>query len=136
MILDYFGDLNWLAVVVSALAYMVLGYIWYSNALFGKQYRAALGVTGEGTPEPMMIVVNLIGWLVAAVGLGLVAKGIGASTAADGIMLGLVAWFCFVATNRIVAMAYERSGGALARVNGPYNALGFAVMGLILAVWN
>ncbi|MGA7097686.1 MAG: DUF1761 domain-containing protein [Acidimicrobiia bacterium] len=136
MILDYFGDLNWLAVLVAALAYFVLGAIWYSNPLFGRQYRAALGVTGEaGTPDPMMFVVNLVGWFVAATVLGLIAKGIGASTFLDGVVLGLVAWVGFVVTNRVVAIYYEGSGWAIARVNGPYNLLGYVVMGVILAVW-
>ncbi len=135
MIFDYLSELNWLAVLVAALAYFVLGAIWYSNPLFGKQYRAALGVTEQGTPEPMMFVVNLVGWFVAATVLGLIAKAIGVSTVIDGIVLGLVAWVGFVVTNRVVAIYYEGSGWALARVNGPYNLLGYVVMGVILAVW-
>ena len=135
MLFDSFADLNWLAVVVAAVAFFALGAIWYSNALFGKQYRAAIGQE-EGTPmNSTALVVNGIGWFIAALALGLIAKAIGASTVADGLVLGLVASFGFIGTNRIVGQFYEGRNTALMRVNAPYNLLGFMLMGVILAVW-
>jgi hypothetical protein len=135
MLFDFFADLNWLAVIVAGLAYFVLGAVWYSDALMGKQYRAAIGQE-EGSPVNVpAIVVNLVGWLVAAVALALIAKAAGADDFLDGIVLGLVAWVGFIATNRTVGNYYEGSGWAPARINGPYNALGYMVMGVILALW-
>lgn len=137
MIFDAFGELNWLAVVVAALAYFVLGAIWYSNALMGKQYRAAIGQDSEGPAkmEPAALFTNAVGWFIAAVALGLISKSIGADSFGDGLTLGLVVWAGFIATNRIVAAAYEGPNRALMMVNGPYNLLGFLTMGVILAIW-
>jgi hypothetical protein len=135
MLFDFFADLNWLAVIVATLAYFVLGAIWYSNALFGSQYRAAIGQE-EGTPVNVTaLVVNLVGWFVAAVALALIAEAAGADDFVDGIVLGLVAWVGFIVTNRTVGNIYEGKGWDLARINGPYNALGYMVMGVILALW-
>ena len=135
MILDAFENLNWLAVVLAGLAYFVLGAVWYSNILFGKQYRAALGVTeGGGTPQAGPLIVNLIGWLVAALAMGLLATVIGADGFAEGAMLGIVVWLGFVFTHQIVNDVYQGSSMALAKINGPYNLLGFVIMGVILAV--
>lgn len=39
---DRLGDLDYLAVVVGAVVFMVVGYIWY-GPLFGKQWSAASG---------------------------------------------------------------------------------------------
>ena len=39
---DRLGDLDYLAVVVGAIVFMVVGYIWY-GPLFGKQWSAASG---------------------------------------------------------------------------------------------
>ncbi len=135
MIFDAFSELNWLAVVVAALAYFVLGAIWYSNALFGKQYRAAIGVAPDasGQPVPTALFTNLVGWFVTAIALGLISNSIGADSFGDGLALGLVVWAGFIATNRIVAAAYEGPNRALMMVNGPYNLLGFLIMGVILA---
>lgn len=135
MVLEAFGDLNWLAVILAGLAYFVLGAVWYSNLLFGKQYRAALGVTEEAsTPPAGPLIVNLIGWLVAALGMGLLATALGAEGFAEGAALGIVVWFGFVFTNQVVNDVYQGNKMDLAKINGPYNLLGFVIMGVILAV--
>ncbi len=138
MLFEFFDDLNWLAVIVATLAYFALGSVWYTDALFGKQWRAATGrEMGEGgRPEPAAIVVNLIGWFVVALALALIARGIGAETFVDGLVLGLVASIGFVGTNRIVTGMYEGRNAALMRINAPYTILGYVVMGVILAMWN
>ena len=47
---DRLGDLDYLAVVVGAVVFMVVGYVWY-GPLFGKQWSAASGQPMEsGTP--------------------------------------------------------------------------------------
>lgn len=135
MVLEAFENLNWLAVILAGLAYFVLGALWYSNLLFGKQYRAALGVTeGTATPPAGPLIVNLIGWLVAALAMGLIAGSIGADGVADGAVLGIVVWLGFVFTNQVVNDVYQGNKTDLAKINGPYNLLGFVAMGVILAV--
>jgi hypothetical protein len=80
------------------------------------------------------LIVNLIGWLVAALAMGLIAGSIGADSFADGAMLGIVVWLGFVFTNQIVNDVYQGNKADPARINGPYNLLGFVSMGVILAV--
>ena len=36
MSFDALGDLNWLAVIVAAIAYFALGAIWFAPPVFGK----------------------------------------------------------------------------------------------------
>ena len=45
MTFDVLGDLNWLAVLVAALAYFAIGALWYAPPLFGKAWMAAGGMT-------------------------------------------------------------------------------------------
>lgn len=135
MILEAFSDLNWMAVILAGLAYFVLGALWYSNLLFGRQYRAAIGAGEEAASPPAIpLIVNLIGWLVAALAMGLIAVSIGADTWADGAMLGVVTWVGFVLTNQVVNDFYQGINAELAKINGPYNLLGFVIMGVIVSV--
>lgn len=137
MLFDAFGDLNWLAVLVAGLAYFVIGALWYTDALMGRQYRAALGLDPEAkaTPEVTPLVVNFVGWLVSAVVLGLITVAVGADSFADGLVLGLVVAIGLVVTQMLVTTGYEGRGNALFKVNAPYVIVGYAVMGVILAVW-
>jgi hypothetical protein len=135
MLFDAFDDLNWLAVIVSALAFWVLGAVYYSDALFGKQWKAAAGVE-EMNPNATQIVGNLITWLISAIALGLIAKSIGADNVGDGLVLGLVAAFGFIGMNRLTEALYtDFANRALIKVNAPYNLAGYLIMGVILATW-
>ncbi len=137
MLTDAFGDLNWVAVIVAGLAYFVLGAVWYTNALFGRQYRTALGVDPavQAQPDPMLLVTNFVGWMVAAVAMGLIAVSVGADSVLDGIVLGLVVSVGLILTQLVVNATYEGRGTAILKVNAPYMILGYVVMGAILAAW-
>ncbi len=137
MLFDAFSELNWLAVVVAALVYFALGALWYSNLLMGKQYRTALGIDSEasGQPDPQLLGINLVGWLLSAVVLGLLAVQIGADSFADGLVLGLAVGIGLVGAHAWVTTAYAGRGYALLKVTGPYMLIGYAVMGVILALW-
>lgn len=135
MILDAFENLNWLAVILAGLAYFVLGAVWYSDLLFGRQYRAAIGAGEEtASPQAVALTVNLVGWLIAALAMGLIAESIGADGFADGAMLGIVVWIGFLVTNHVVNDFYQGMNAELTKITGPYNLLGFVIMGVILAV--
>ena len=49
MSFDILSDLNWLAVLVAALAYFAIGAVWYAPFLFGNAWAAAGGLP---TPDP------------------------------------------------------------------------------------
>ncbi len=44
MSFDVLSDLNWLAVIVAALAYFAIGALWYAPPVFGKAWMAAGGM--------------------------------------------------------------------------------------------
>ena len=63
MSFDTMTDLNWLAVIVAALAYFAIGAVWYAPPAFGRAWMAAGGMTvepGDG-PGAAIFAVPLIG---------------------------------------------------------------------------
>jgi len=139
VIFDLFDDLNWAAVIVAAVAYFALGWLWYSNALFGRQYRAAIGKEeASDVVDVGAIVANLAGWFIAAVALALVSAAVGADSVLDGLVLGLVVSFGFIGTNRIVAnlAGWFIAAVALALVSaavGADSVLDGLVLGLVVS---
>jgi len=132
-----FADLNWLAVLVAGLAYFVLGALWYTDALMGRQYRAALGLdpNAKAQPDPAPLVINLVAWLISALALALMMAASGASGVGDGILFGLAVGVGMVVTQMFVTTTYENRGNALFKVNAPYVVIGYILMGIILATW-
>ena len=44
-------SVNWLAVIGAAVASMVVGYLWYSDYLFGKMWRKSSGMKAMSPKE-------------------------------------------------------------------------------------
>lgn len=60
-------DLNILSLVLSTLIPMIMGMIWYSDALFGKPWKAAIGMTDEKAKSGNMPLMMGLGVLTAAI---------------------------------------------------------------------
>src|SRR3990170_4022155 len=77
MSFELLGDLDWLAVVIAAAAYFVLGAIWYARPVLGKAWMDAGGmqIPAEGQrPGPAAIfAVPAAGSLLSAIALGMIA---------------------------------------------------------------
>ena len=136
-----FGGLNYLAIVVGVVFNMVLGALWYSPILLGKPWMAATGITMEGIEEAgkgeqykgyaIAVVVSIVLVLV----LALLTHGLGIDEPLDGLVLGLVAGVGLVAASQAPNYSFEGRSLRLFLINLGYSVVGFAVIGVLLAVW-
>lgn len=127
-------EVNYLAVVIAAVASFLLGGLWYSSALFGKAWQRESGVTDEQLKNGNMakifglsLVLSLIAAWVFALFLGPrppVALGLGA---------GFSAGLCWVAASFGMNYLFERRSLKLFFINGGYHTLQFTIIGLVLA---
>ncbi len=67
--------------------------------------------------------------------LATIARGIGASTVCEGLVLGLLTGFAFVALHAMVKAIYEGRGRWIVRANGGIGIIGHAVMAVIVTTW-
>jgi hypothetical protein len=128
--------INWWAVIVAAIVKFVIGGIWYMP-LFGKQYRALMGVP-EGSDMSGLgpaLAVQLVGDLVMSYILArfIIHYGTGFGL---GILIGFMAWLGFVAAVTIPQRFYERRPWELWAINNAYLLIGMVVMGAILGWWH
>ena len=91
-------EVNWVAVIVAALAYMAIGFAWYSDALFGKVYRKEMGVS-ESSMKPgsdFMVKMMVLGTLSAIFMAYILTHNIvfsGSYLGTSGVVLGLSTGF-------------------------------------------
>ena len=125
--------IDWVAVVVAAVAAYGVGAIWYSPLLFTKAWIRESGVDVErakNSSMPLMMgssfVLVLLATLVFAFFLG---PGIGWQ---NGTLYGFSAGLFWVTGYLGVNYLFEGRSFKLFLINGGYNVASFTVMGAIL----
>jgi len=133
---DY-SAVNWLAVILAAVANVVIGTVWYLPQVFGKQWAALTGRELNTSPNPMLYVIAILGALITAYVLALVFAVVmtarGPVSFIDGIVIGLIASIGFQVTSQAVGGAFEGRSWTLFAINAGNSLVSFAVMGAILA---
>lgn len=128
---------NYAAVVVSAVAYWLLGALWY-GFLFGNQYLALEHFTDEqlksASPVLPYIITFVLNLLIAFV-LAQLCAWRNANTAAKGASLGILLWIGFVGPITYTTYMYEMRPVQLFAINQFYSLVGLCLMGLILGAW-
>ncbi|HSL26402.1 MAG TPA: DUF1761 domain-containing protein [Acidimicrobiia bacterium] len=137
MILDYFGDLNWLAILVAAIAWFVFSAIWYSVPPLSSAWQRAAKVTpADGPPLVMLLIPTFIGYFVTTVVIALLAKAIQATDFADGLALGVVLGLGFGVIGALVSQLYERKGGSYWLINGINAIISYSIAAVIVTIWD
>jgi hypothetical protein len=135
---DSFANINWLAVLVAAIAFFLVGAVWYSF-LFRDAWIKASGVNvndpnakkGVGA----MFLSSFVLVVITVVGLALFTARVGSGGWMTGLKVGLVAGVCFCATSISNSYLYEKRPLSLHFINGLYNVVGCVIAGIIIAVW-
>jgi hypothetical protein len=130
-----FSQINWLAVVVAALAAFPLGALWY-GPLFRKPWMAASGTTQQAAENVNMAKVYGTAFLLNLVIATSLALFIGAQAGwSFGLFAGFMAGLTYVAMALGVIYLFEGRSLTLWAINGGYQVVVFSVMGVILGVW-
>jgi len=139
----HFLGVNLFAVLVSAVATMVLGFLWYSPVLFANPWMKLMGLDPNDKAKIAEMqksagpsyFMSLIASLLAAFVLGKLIAVAGFSTAIDGLKIGLVVWLGFVTTVQFTNALFSRQPFRLYMINTGYQFVCYAVMGAILGAW-
>jgi hypothetical protein len=128
---------NYLAVLVAAVANYVIATIWY-GAIFSKLWKKLTGIT-DMKPAPMNIILVFIGSLVLSYVLyhSIVfgeayynMKGIG-----GGIMGAFFGWLGYIAPVTLSTKLYEKKPWGLWLLDNAFWLISLLVMGIILSLW-
>ena len=136
MIFDYFGDLNWLAVLVAALAWFAFSAIWYSIPPLSNAWQRAAKVTpGDGPPLAMVLIPTFIGYFVTSIVIALVAASLDGAEFLDGLALGVAFGIGFGVVGAVVSQMYEQKGASYWLINGLNAVIAYSIVAVIVTVW-
>jgi len=140
----HLANINWLAVLVAAVAAWILGAVWYGT--LSKAWIAAQGKTMEMVKQeqaekvgrvsallPFLLV--FIGNLIMALMLYGIMTHVGPFTIRSGMISGALIWFGFVATTITVNYAFQGRKPMLAVIDGGYWLAVLLLTGAILGAF-
>lgn len=128
---------NYAAVFVSALAYWILGALWYA-VLFSKPWMELEQMSAEKAksmnPVLPYIITFVLNLLIAFV-LAQICSWRNANTVARGAAVGILLWIGFVGPVTYTTYMYEMRPMELFAINEFYSLVGLCLMGAILGAW-
>lgn len=135
------ANINVLAILVAAVLTFVLGMVWYSPALFARQWMAAQGYTPEKLEEmkrkgmTRAYAASVLCNFVTAYVVALLASYTSATTFAQGLWLGFLSWLGFAATIGLTANLFSGKPLAAWVIDAGYQLAYLVLMGVLLSVW-
>lgn len=136
-----FDYLNWLAILVAAVAYFALGALWYSKILFAKRWIADLkiDVNNPDAKKGMgaMFGGSFVLMFIQSMAIAMLAERIGIRGDGwmSGLKLGAVTGCCLCAATVGVNYLYEKKPISLFLINGGYAIAGNIIAAIVICSW-
>lgn len=134
------SEINWLAVLVAAIAYFMLGAIWYSKALFAPKWAALVGIDMNNPNKSKGLAKMMVGSFVliaiACIGIAMLVYRIDQpAIVSSGLKLGAITGICFATTAVSISFIYESRPTALYFIDCGYHLVGHLAAAVILVLW-
>ena len=136
---EIFSQINWLAVLVAAIAYFMLGAIWYSKALFASKWAALVGLDMSNPDKKKgmgkMMAGTFVLIIVTCIVLALFVQRLDLSVISSALKLGLITGIGFATTAVSISFIYESRPTALYFIDCGYHLAGHLLAAIILVLW-
>ncbi len=133
----FYLSVNYVAVLIAALASMVTGFVWYSPVLFGKPWMKYAKIDEKKLKKtknslPKTYGISFLATLVTAYALAILLNATLVMDVGEGLMVSGVIWLGFVTTTMLTSVLFAEMPWGLFLINSGYQLVSFLVMGAIL----
>lgn len=129
-------NVNYLAVLVAAIAYMAIGFFWYGPVL-GNLWMKEVGLKKETMKKPKatFFLIPFGGALIMSFVLANFIGLVNAMTPAAGMIIGGWTGIGFSATALLATFHFEGRSRELFLIDAGYHLVSLVIMGALLAGW-
>lgn len=125
------------AVLLSALLAFLLGWLWYSDKVFGPAWEEATGrkrvdEQGEGLAQ---LAVNILGWIVAAFAYALFASNAVFTGLQDYMYLSIILWGAFFLPPKAMAIVNGGFSTKLIWIDGLYFLFSYLIFAFVFTLF-
>jgi hypothetical protein len=140
---DAFTGVNPMAVAVSAVATMVIGFLWYSPLLFAGPWMRLMGHDPKDKAKlaemqksaGKLYAMTFVATIVSAIVLAKIIDLTSVNTVFYGMKVGFAVWLGLVATVQLTGALFGKQPTKLFLINTGYQLACYLTMGAILAKW-
>ncbi len=117
------AHVHWIGVLVASVVAMVIGFTWYSPALFAKPWSKLTGIDcsgkegGKKKGMGRVLAVAFILNVMTATAIDFIIRRMGIWTLDGALKLGFLLWIGFVAPAMLSAVLWEKKPFALYLIN-------------------
>ncbi|MFL5762782.1 MAG: DUF1761 domain-containing protein [Bacteroidia bacterium] len=136
MFQTFLHQTNYLAILVSALIYFIIGALWYSM-LFRKQWVQLIGLKPEQMQNGSKIVFlyTFLAEIVIVFAMAFIIWILGTPDCVSAIKVGLFFSVCFTATVLAINNWYGMRSMKLTLIDAGYHIVGIVFASIILTIW-
>lgn len=132
-------SVNYLAVLLAAVASMVAGYVWYHPAVMGKTWMKLLGkseadIKAQSKDMGRIYGLTFVAALVTAYVLAHFLILVGAVTLSEAVMTAIWAWLGFVATAMLTNSLFSGKPLQLWGIESGYVLVSMIVQAVVLTI--
>ena len=127
--------MNWLAIIIAAIANMIIGFLWYGTWAFGRSWMTLSGRTmGEGFPAGPgpLYAMTAAAAIVQAITMSWFVAQTGANSGAAGAIIGLYVGLGFIATAMFAEVLFAGRHPRLFAITAGYSVVAAIVQGMII----
>ena len=135
--------INYVAILVAGIASMLVGFAWYSRALFGPVWAKCRGIDMHDPKQSQELQKGLGGvyaasfaaTLLSAFALSVLVVRIHPGGVLGGLKLGFLVWLGFTMTVQLTAALFSHKNKTLFFIDTGYQLVCYLAMGAILGGW-
>lgn len=134
-------DLNFWAILFSSIIAMAVGFLWYSQVLFGNIWLKLSGINPKEIEKQKQkgmgktFLISFVGTLVMNFVLALFLKYTGVTLASEGLLVGFLVWLGFVGTIGLNSVLWESRPVKMFLINTSHQLVVLLISSLILTSW-
>ena len=129
-----------LSILIASVASMVLGFLWYSPALFGNAWMKLKGFTRASLKDAQkkmgpMYALSWVGGLVMAWILSMIISLVGVVDTMGAAQVAFWMWLGFVAPVQMTGVIFGSKEWKLFAIDTSYQLASLIAMGVIISLW-
>lgn len=133
--------INFWPILVAAIVSYIIGSLWYSPVLFGKEWTALVGITEKDLLEVQargiwkLYIAQFVVTLISFGVLAFIISATGVRSVGDGALMAFLVWIGFNATDAAGKLLWEKKPLKLILIGSTGTLVSLVIGGVIMSVW-